>query len=158
MDRHITHNMCIHIYMGYTYAAIRPSIHPSIKNHDFLLVPSLSVQYHRTLSGICPFCITQSPSVENLASSILNIPTCSILKKMLFRISHLWKVNVLVSQLCPTLFDPVDTRFLCPGNSSGERTRFGCHSLLRRPFWPRDQTQVFCIAGRFFNVWATREA
>ena len=23
---------------------------------------------------------------------------------------------------------------------------------------PRDQTQVSCIAGRFFTVWATREA
>ena len=26
------------------------------------------------------------------------------------------------------------------------------------PFWPRDQTQVSCIAGRFFTIWATREA
>ena len=25
-------------------------------------------------------------------------------------------------------------------------------------FWPRDQTQISCIAGRFFPVWATREA
>ena len=25
-------------------------------------------------------------------------------------------------------------------------------------FWPRDQTQVSCIAGRFFTLWATREA
>ena len=24
--------------------------------------------------------------------------------------------------------------------------------------WPRDQTQVSCIAGRCFTVWATREA
>ena len=23
---------------------------------------------------------------------------------------------------------------------------------------PRDQTQVSCIAGRFFTIWATREA
>ena len=23
---------------------------------------------------------------------------------------------------------------------------------------PRDQTQVYCIAGRFFTIWATREA
>ena len=27
----------------------------------------------------------------------------------------------------------------------------------RGSFWPRDQTQVSCIAGRFFIVWATRE-
>jgi len=24
--------------------------------------------------------------------------------------------------------------------------------------WPRDQTQISCVAGRFFTVWATREA
>ena len=27
----------------------------------------------------------------------------------------------------------------------------------RASSWPRDQTQVSCIAGRFFTVWATRE-
>ena len=26
-----------------------------------------------------------------------------------------------------------------------------------RSSWPRDQTQVSCIAGRFFTIWATRE-
>ena len=28
----------------------------------------------------------------------------------------------------------------------------------RRSSWPRDQTQVSCTAGRFFTVWAAREA
>ena len=28
----------------------------------------------------------------------------------------------------------------------------------RGSFQPRDRTQVFCIAGRFFNIWATRGA
>ena len=32
-----------------------------------------------------------------------------------------------------------------------------CLQLLRS-FQPRDQTQVSCIAGRCFKVWATREA
>ena len=27
----------------------------------------------------------------------------------------------------------------------------------RGSYWPRDRTQVSCIAGRFFTVWATRE-
>ena len=30
--------------------------------------------------------------------------------------------------------------------------------LSRGSSWPRGQTQVSCIAGRFFIVWATREA
>ena len=62
-----------------------------------------------------------------------------------------------VIQSCPTLCDPKDCRL--PGSS--------VHGILqaRRLDWvailssqPRDQTQVFCIAGRFFIVWATREA
>ena len=28
----------------------------------------------------------------------------------------------------------------------------------RRSSWPRDRTQVSCIAGRFFTIWAMREA
>ena len=31
-------------------------------------------------------------------------------------------------------------------------------SFSRGSFWPRDQTWVFCIAGRFFTNWAMREA
>ena len=31
-------------------------------------------------------------------------------------------------------------------------------SFSRGSFWPRDWTQVFYIAGRFFTIWATREA
>ena len=31
-------------------------------------------------------------------------------------------------------------------------------SFSRGPSQPRDRTQVSCIAGRRFNLWATREA
>ena len=31
-------------------------------------------------------------------------------------------------------------------------------SFSRASSWPRDQTQVSCIAGRFFTIWASREA
>ena len=41
---------------------------------------------------------------------------------------------------------------LCPWNSPGENTAVGSHSLLQ------DGTQVSCMAGRFFTIWATREA
>ena len=32
------------------------------------------------------------------------------------------------------------------------------HSLLQGSSWPKDRTWVSCIAGRFFTIWATREA
>ena len=31
-------------------------------------------------------------------------------------------------------------------------------SFSRESFWPRDQTLVSCIVGRFFIIWATWEA
>ena len=68
-------------------------------------------------------------------------------------------VCVLVSHSCPTLRPH---GLYCPPGSS-------VHGILQArilewvamPFsreycWPRDQTQVFCIAGRFFTILATR--
>ena len=67
-----------------------------------------------------------------------------------------WKVKVEVTQLCPTLCDPMN---------------YTVHGILQArileqvafPFsWgssqPRDWAQVSHIAGRFFSVWATRKA
>ena len=48
-------------------------------------------------------------------------------------------------------------RLLCSWTSPGKNNGVGSHSHLRRIFWPRDWTQVFHIAGRFFTIWATRE-
>ena len=64
-------------------------------------------------------------------------------------------------QSCPTLCDPMDCNL--PGSS--------VHGILharilewvampssRGSSWPRNWTPVSCIAGKFFTVWATREA
>ena len=45
-----------------------------------------------------------------------------------------------------------------PWNSPGQNTGVGSLSLLQGSSQPRDWTQVPCIAGRFFTVWATRDA
>ena len=70
-------------------------------------------------------------------------------------------MKALFTQLCPALCNPMDCS---PSGSS-------VHGILqtrilewvailfsRESSWPRDQTRVSCIAGRFFTVWATREA
>ena len=46
-------------------------------------------------------------------------------------------------------------RLLCPWNPQGNSTRVGSHSVSRRPAQPKDQTQIYCIAGRFLTIWAT---
>jgi len=50
------------------------------------------------------------------------------------------------------------SRLICPWDFPGKNTRVGCYSLLHGSSWQRDQTWVSCTAGRFFTMWATREA
>ena len=70
-------------------------------------------------------------------------------------------VKVLVSQSCPTLCDPMDCSPL--GSSVLGILQARIMEWLAIPFFRgssqnRDQTWVSCIADRFFNVRATREA
>ena len=68
---------------------------------------------------------------------------------------------VLVSQSCPTLCDPMDCN--PPGSSvhgilQARIQEYVAISFSRGSYWPKDWTQVSSIVGRFFTIWATREA
>ena len=66
-------------------------------------------------------------------------------------------VCVLVAQSCPS--DPMDCSL--PGSSVhgfSRQEKWVAIPFSRGPSRPRDQTQVSCIAGGFFTLWATREA
>ena len=65
-----------------------------------------------------------------------------------------------VTQLCPTLCDHVDCT--PPGSSvhgilQARILEWVVISFSRGSSWPRDRTRVSRIAGRHFNLWATRE-
>ena len=67
----------------------------------------------------------------------------------------------LVTQLCTTLCNPMDCS--SQGSSVHEILQariLGCVVMpsSRGSSQPRDRTQVSRIAGRFFTIWATREA
>ena len=69
------------------------------------------------------------------------------------------KMKVLVAQSCPALCNPVNGR--PPGSSVHRILQARILEGLAVPFsrgssWPTDRTQVSCIAGRFFTIWATR--
>ena len=49
-------------------------------------------------------------------------------------------------------------RLLCPWNSLGKNTGVGSHSLLQGIFPTQWSNLVSRIAGRFFTIWATKEA
>ena len=70
-------------------------------------------------------------------------------------------VCVWVVPSCPTLWDPSDCSL--PDSSvhgilQVRILEWAAISYSRGSCWPRDQTQVSCIEGRFFTSQATREA
>ena len=74
-----------------------------------------------------------------------------------WRIGKPGMLQSLGSQSWTGLNDWTTTRLLCPWNSPGKECQSG------QPFppsgdQPRDQTQVSCMASRFFTTWDTREA
>ena len=64
-------------------------------------------------------------------------------------------VCVLVTQSCSALCKPMDSSW---SGSCVHGILQTCHSLLQGILPTLDQTRVSCIAGRFFTIWATREA
>ena len=67
-------------------------------------------------------------------------------------------VKVLVTQLCLTLWDPVDCSV--PGSSvlriSQARTLEWVAILFSRRIFPTQGSKPVCTAGKFFTIWATR--
>ena len=59
-------------------------------------------------------------------------------------------VPVSVSLSCSPPLESLSL-LLCPWNSRSKNTGAGSHFFSRGSFQPRDQTQVSCIAGRFFT-------
>ena len=72
------------------------------------------------------------------------------------------RCDVLVSQSCLTLATLWTVAFQPPVYGilqySGKNTGVGSHSLLQRIFLTQGLNLDLCIAGRFFTIWATREA
>ena len=67
-----------------------------------------------------------------------------------------WKVKVKVSQSSPTLCDPMD--YTVHGILQARILEWVAFPFSRGSSQPKDQTQVFLIAGGFFTNWAIREA
>ena len=74
--------------------------------------------------------------------------------------SSLVKSESEVAQSCPALCNPGDCSI--PGSSvhgifKARVLEWVAISFSRGSSWPMDQTQVSCIAGRRFSIWATSE-
>ena len=70
-------------------------------------------------------------------------------------IKNTWYIYTRISD-CPTLCDATD--YTVRGIFQARILEWVAFPFSRGFSQPRDQTQVSCIAGRFFNKWAIREA
>ena len=137
---------------------VHPSLLETLSFPGFLLPHSLG------------FFLFLAPSLTLLAGSLsltwilyAGTPQSSILNN-LFSISTFSVcvcVCARVSQSCPTLCDPMDCS--PPHSSIQGILQARILEWVAIPFskgssQPRDRTWVSCIAGRFFTVWAPREA
>ena len=77
-------------------------------------------------------------------------------KAYIFIINHTLNVNMNVVQSCPTLCDHMD--YTAHGILQARILEWVAFSISRGSSQPRDQTQVYHSAGRFFTSWVTREA
>ena len=69
--------------------------------------------------------------------------------------------EMLAAQSCPTLCNPMDCSL--PGSSVHGMLQVRILEWVAMPFskgssWPRDRTWISHSVGRFFTIWATREA
>ena len=70
-------------------------------------------------------------------------------------------LDMLVTQSCPTLYDSMDCRlpvFSVHGILQARILEWIALPFSRESSQLRYWTRVSCIAGRFFTIWATREA
>ena len=55
------------------------------------------------------------------------------------------------------LYELLPSRLLCPWDLQNRMMEWVAISFSKGSSWPRDQTRISHIAGRFFTIWATRE-
>ena len=98
-------------------------------------------------------------------SEDLNFVSCIAGRLLLWATREAWAAYVWacvsVTRLCPTLCGPKD--YSSPGSSLHRILQTRMLEWVAIPFsrassWPRLQTRVSHIAGRFITIWAIREA
>ena len=100
-------------------------------------------------------CLSIQQTIPEISASMTHSLQVRKRSTLLAVVSRFPKVKVLVAQLCPTLCDPMDCSL--PGSSvhgifQARILEWVAIPFSRRSSQPRNQTQVSCVAGRFFTV------
>ena len=136
----------------------------SFKPPCCLLIPSLVLPVQRIMEQFSSVWLYQTSLLTQMAFSVpAYLSKGDYISYVHPSYNYLsWKkVKLLVTQLCPRLCNPMD--YSLPGSSvhgilQARILEWIAISFSGGSSWPRDRTQVSCIAGRFFAVWAIREA
>ena len=112
------------------------------------------------LAKCSPCLFFYKPWAENGFTSLKHCGNKKIQTKENYERDSTRPTKVLVAQACPTLCDSMDCSL--PSSSVHEILQARILEWIDVPFsrgssQSRDWTLVFCIAGRFFTFWATRE-
>ena len=92
--------------------------------------------------------------LKNKVALFCNHTTISKLRKLALRVWWWWLVT-------SDFWKPMDcspSGSSVHGISQARMLEWVAISFSRGSSWPRDWTHIFCIAGRFYTNWATRDA
>ena len=111
--------------------------------------------------GVPKHCNKDTVGLGSWKKTFKNHTVHSLGTVLLPRKLTVWRHLVLVTQSCPTRCNPMDCSL--PGSTvhrifQARILEWVAISSCRRSSWPRDWTQVPCIAGRFLTFWASRKA
>ena len=138
------------------------SLRPHEPQHSRPPCPSPTPGVHPNPCPLCRWCHpTISSSVVPFSSCPQSFPASGSFQMNQIFWAPKKEMCMLVAQLCLTLYNPMD--YSPSGSSVNEILQARILEWIAIPFSggssrPRDQTQFSCIAGRFFIIWATREA
>ena len=120
----------------------------------------LSLMKCQNISCGCPS-IHQQYLLKIFSGTYHLLSTCPPSPLRVYSLAKKMSMKVLVTLSCPTLCKPMDCSL--PGCSvhrilQARILEWVAISFSRGSSWYSVQIQVSCVAGRFFIVWATREA
>ena len=153
------HALHLFIFM-FIYSLIVWSPCSMLRKEDWF-IDGYGLSYSRisTFLSFLKFCFTNRYTLyywENCTSRSIDLR---------YMCTYLWvllSVWVCIdAQVCPTVCDPMDCKL--PGSSvhgisQARILEWVAISFSEGSSWPRHRTPVSFIAGRFFTIWAIREA